>query len=83
MVTLVALAPHEDFSGAPGNVPQFQSDHFARPQAEAGKEEQDGVISPSRRCGQVAGRQNHFHVPGRQVGWHGGQFPFLEAGDPE
>jgi len=82
VIPLLPFAPHEDFTRAPGNVPHFQSDHFTGAQAEAGKEEHDGAVPPTRWRGHVASSEDLFHVRRGQVGGHGGQFPFPEPRYP-
>ena len=80
VILLLPFASNEDFARAPGDVPHLQGDHFTGAQAEAGQEEQDGAVPPTRWRGHIASSEDLFHVHRRQVGGHGGQFPFLEPG---
>jgi hypothetical protein len=78
---MVSLAPHLQHAGPPIDVIEFQGDHLARPQSQAGQQENDGVITTGDGGVPLASADDLFDLFRREVLRQLGEPPFRHSRD--
>ena len=80
-VVRASLAPHLQHAGPPVDVIEFQGDHFAGPQPQAGQQEDDGMITAGDGGVPLASADDPFDFFRREVLRHLGESPFRHGRD--
>ena len=80
-VVLASLAPHLQLAGPPIDVIEFQGDHLARPQPQAGQQEEDGAIAAGGGAVPLASTDDPFDLFGGEVLRQFGEPPLRHGRD--
>ena len=80
-VVLASLAPHLQLAGPPIDVIEFQGDHLARPQPQAGQQEDDGAITAGGGAVPLASVDDPFDLFRREVLRQFGEPPLRHGRD--